>query len=204
MTDATKLLFSKEELEMVTDVTWVLTKREILQKVANFLNHQIQVISQLFTGGIATMDAAIFASRPKISKGENYRLLPYLILDYPSVFSKKDVFALRTMFWWGNFVSVTLHVSGSYKELYQEKIIEWLKGENDSSLLVCVSEEQWEHHFEPHNYVPATQVSKEEMGAVFMPKDFLKVAYKFQLQDWDQMHSLLSKAYANIVRNIIG
>ena len=39
----------------------------------------------------------------KISRGENYRGLPYLILDYPAYFSQKDIFAFRTMFWWGHF-----------------------------------------------------------------------------------------------------
>jgi hypothetical protein len=33
------------------------------------------------------------------------------------------VFAIRTMFWWGNFFSVTLHMKGNYREHFQEKLI---------------------------------------------------------------------------------
>jgi hypothetical protein len=51
----------------------------------------------------------------KISRGENYQLLPYIILDYPSYFSRNNIFAVRTMFWWGNFFSITLHLSGDHK-----------------------------------------------------------------------------------------
>ena len=32
----------------------------------------------------------------------------------PAVFSKENIFAIRTMFWWGNFFSISLHVSGKY------------------------------------------------------------------------------------------
>ena len=56
---------------------------------------------------------AIVQSTPKIAKGENYLQLPYVLLDYPRCFDKENIFAIRTMFWWGNFFSITLHLSGS-------------------------------------------------------------------------------------------
>ena len=63
-------------------------------------------------------------SSPKISKGENYKGLPWLVLDYPRYFNKEDIFAIRTLFWWGNFFSITLHISGKYKMRYEKKIID--------------------------------------------------------------------------------
>ena len=56
---------------------------------------------------------AVIQSSPKITRGENYQLLPYVILDYPRCFQKEQVFAIRTMFWWGKGISITLHVSGN-------------------------------------------------------------------------------------------
>lgn len=42
-----------------------------------------------------------------------YRLFGqlYLILDYPGMLSTENIFAVRTLFWWGNIFSVSLHLS---------------------------------------------------------------------------------------------
>ena len=46
------------------------------------------------------------------------------MLDYPALFKKDEIFALRTMFWWGNFMSITLLLSGGYKETFATVIEE--------------------------------------------------------------------------------
>src|SRR4051812_7539492 len=114
MTDATKITLSDKELSLVKNVEWILTKQMIIQKVYD-----------LFAGGVETIRSAVINSHslpdnvrlsvPKIYKGENYLQLPYVIMDYPRCFDKEDIFAIRTMFWWGNFFSITLHLSGIYK-----------------------------------------------------------------------------------------
>ena len=60
----------------------------------------------------------VLIQSPKISRGENYNGLPYVMLDYPRCFGKEDVFAMRTMFWWGNFFSITWHLKGKYSKEY--------------------------------------------------------------------------------------
>jgi len=61
---------------------------------------------------------AILQVPPRISKGENYKGLPWVVLDYPRCFGRDDVLAVRTLFWWGHYFSVTLHLKGSYKEMF--------------------------------------------------------------------------------------
>ena len=91
---------------------------------------------------------------PKISKGENYKGLPYLVLDYPRYFGKDDHFAIRSMFWWGNFFSITLHLSGIYKKMYENKIEASFTLLKEESFFIGISDDQWEHHFETSNYLP--------------------------------------------------
>ena len=83
----------------------------------------------------------------KISKGENYLGLPYAILDYPAIFKKENVFAIRTMFWWGNFFSITLHISGRkrMREINISKLVENLREKN---FLFCINKKEWEHNFD--------------------------------------------------------
>ena len=60
---------------------------------------------------------------PKISKGEKYKGLPWVMLDYPRIFGKEDIMAIGTRFWWGHYFSVTLHLKGGYLRTYLPVIL---------------------------------------------------------------------------------
>jgi hypothetical protein len=91
-------------------------------------------------------------ANPKISRGENYQGLPWVMLDYPRFFGREDIFAIRTLFWWGHTFSVTLHLKGSYRDLYGPVI------ERNWAVLAAagfhagVSADEWRHEHEPGNY----------------------------------------------------
>ncbi|RYG23967.1 MAG: hypothetical protein EOO01_43830, partial [Chitinophagaceae bacterium] len=107
----TKLQLSAEELAMVGDSHWLLTKNSIMQK-AYLLFGEAAASLQSALAGESGQGAEFFLPSPKIAKGENYKGLPYVMLDYPRHFGKEDIFAFRTMFWWGNFLSFTWHLKG--------------------------------------------------------------------------------------------
>src|SRR5882762_9510184 len=116
MMDAAKVQLSKEERTLVMDPGWILTKNSIMGKVGALfaeLSGRMQASYQLPTDGLPLNWAT-----PKISRGENYKGLPWVVLDYPRAFGREDVLAIRTLFWWGHYFSVTLHLKGKYKELF--------------------------------------------------------------------------------------
>ncbi|HVG14598.1 MAG TPA: hypothetical protein VM935_06545, partial [Chitinophagaceae bacterium] len=182
----TKIQFSKRETEMMCNADIILTKNRILEKVRLMLEVlQEQLRSFQFHADLAP----VFNIPPKISRGENYEGLPYLILDYPRFFKPEDIFAIRTMFWWGNFFSTTLHLSGSHKSLYGPVI------EANSSLLaqnnfyVGINANPWAHHFEQSNY----QVIKtgKEILAGERQTSHLKLATKIPLDEWPSALDIL-------------
>src|SRR5688572_24832334 len=104
-----KIQLSPDELVMITDTTWILAKQRIIKKVYELF----AVVAEDFKLALTVSDpfpTGISQQSAKISKGENYLSLPYVMLDYPSAFSKTGICAVRTMFWWGNFFSITLHL----------------------------------------------------------------------------------------------
>src|SRR5712671_4795594 len=113
--NSAKIRLSQAEMELVNNADLILTKNAILKKAYRLLGN-LQVEQQkyimLHPSGLP---AKVSASTFKISKGENYKELPYLVLDYPRLFEQENIFAVRTMFWWGNFFSITLHLSGRHK-----------------------------------------------------------------------------------------
>ncbi len=198
MADATKLMLSPQELLIVEDTSWVLTKQQIIKKVYELFHAQVPVIQQLIGNTKNHLPPALLSVIPKISRGENYRNLPYVILDYPSMFDKENIFALRTMFWWGNFFSITLHLTGRFKKLYQQDITNNIQKKGEGDFYVCVNDKGWEHHFDAVNYLPAHSLTTEELDSHLNRKEFLKVAVKINLNQWNDLLLVLPDAYETV------
>ncbi|MBL7923731.1 MAG: hypothetical protein JNL88_05995 [Bacteroidia bacterium] len=124
---------------------------------------------------------------PKISRGENYLGFPWQILDYPRLFGKEDVFAVRTLCWWGHGFSLTLHVSGKYASEHLPSLLQHLPELVRSEFYTCQQADQWQHHYDKVNYIPLSELSDVENAVKnhFLQHGFLKFMKKFQFDDWE-------------------
>ena len=195
MTDGAKLNLSDKELELVCNSDWIFTKHKIISKVYQLLGNASLHMQQAAKDAIDNLPAECFLHQPKIYKGENYRLLPYVMLDYPRYFLKEDAIAIRTLFWWGNFFSLTLHISGDFKTGMEAGVISAFKWLKALEYWICVNEEQWEHHFEKDNYKALQYLSAEEFEKIISSKKFLKLAKKIPLQQWDAAEIFIEKSF---------
>src|SRR5262245_6287586 len=150
----TKIRLSEKEMDLLTNADWILTKNGLMHKVRRLLETLLEQQGNILQQAGQELPAPAFNISPKISKGENYLGLPYLILDQPKVFGKKNIFAIRTMFWWGNYFSTTLHLSGLYKNEYSSRLIFSRSALLKNGFYVCIHPEEWVHHFEKDNYLP--------------------------------------------------
>lgn len=201
MTDTTKVTLSDNELSLVKNVEWILTKQDIIQKVYDLF---AGCVDRIKTTVIDTnhLPGHISLSVPKIYKGENYLRLPYVIMDYPRCFDKEDIFAIRTMFWWGNFFSITLHLSGIYKDFIKRNLYDGDVVYEDG-FFIGVNENQWQHHFEEDNFLPLAQLTPQQRIALFEKNNFVKLAIKFSLDKWNQMPALLNEGYKKMAGILI-
>ena len=191
-------MLSQHELQVVNDAEWILTKHRITQKVNLLFNEQVASINNLFLSLKLESGDQLFSVTPKITKGENYKGLPYVMLDYPSLFNKEKIFALRTMFWWGKYFSITLHLGGNYKQKYVTK--NFLKAMHVyDDLHICINEDQWHHDFDPANYMPVKSLSPETINELIANKAFLKIAIKYDFQQWKSIEGLLQAGYKKII-----
>ena len=198
MDNPTKVMLSASQLAMANDKHIILTKQAIIQKAAALFTEQIPFISNCFREVLMTDDTLILAA-PKISKGENYNGFPYVIMDYPAYFSKENIFALRTMFWWGSFISITLHLKGSYKKMYAAKILNKLTA--DSDFYISVGADEWQHHFEEDNFKKNSSIT-HDLKIQIENSSFFKIALKYELHHWNMMQSELPEGY-KIFLNLI-
>ncbi len=199
MTGGAKINLSDKELELVCNSDWIFTKHTIIGKVYHLFGNASQYMQHAAGQAKANLPALIFQHQPKIYKGENYRLLPYVMLDYPRYFLKEEALAIRTLFWWGNFFSVTLHVSGNIKTAMENDIIKafsWLQAHD---YWICVNDDQWEHHFKNDNYTLLENLSQQEFVTIVRSKNFMKLAKKIPLQQWDAAAIFIEKSFEEML-----
>lgn len=197
---ATKISLSPEEIRFISDASVILTKNAIIEKTKTLLNELQDRQEQYVIAQPEYEFPAIANSSPKISRGENYMGLPYLVLDYPRIFEKDNTVAIRTMFWWGNFFSVTLHVSGKYKTGYENELLNAYDVLRKQGYYCCVNESEWEHHFEPDNYQPLKKLSYNDFEKLIQDRPFSKIAYKFPLEKWNDAEETCYKVFVELVR----
>jgi hypothetical protein len=132
----------------------------------------------------------VTAPSPKISRGEQYRQLPYVMLDYPRFFTRDHSFAVRTMFWWGNYFSIHLVLSGKYKNQFATTILRSLKA---GHWHIGVNADHWQHHFEAGNYQPIDGNEKVS------DREYFKLGASHALSDWTSARFFLSARFRDLI-----
>jgi hypothetical protein len=185
--EVSKIHLSSAEIELMQNAEIILTKNRVLEKIKLLLGDvQEKQITLVRKNNLAN---EIFSVSPKISRGENYLGLPYLILDYPRHSSENNFFFIRTMFWWGNFFSCTLHLSNNSKKIFKERI-----QQSYSQLRNCyigISDDQWAHYLEETNYNEISTMGKEKFEEACENFDHIKIAGKLSLAEWQNASSEL-------------
>lgn len=177
---------SASELELVSNPDFILTKNRIIASVYTLfgeLSQEYRLLAADF------LPAAGIWESPKISRGENYEELPWVMLDYPRHFSKENVFAIRTFFWWGNFFSMTLHLKGQFRK---NMVWEMLEKPDYDPCYICLGKNEWEHHFRSDNYCNIRAI-KVIPDPATLP--FIKIAFKIPITQWNEADRKLQKFY---------
>ena len=200
MNEEAKIRLSSLEMELVNDTEWIFTKQLIIEKVSHLLGLLHQDYKKIIASQNGLMPELLLRPGGKISKGENYKSLPFMILDYPAVFNKEKIFAIRTMFWWGNFFSVSLHLSGNYFKSISNiaKATSFLK---EKGFSVSVNEDEWQHHFHPSNFTNINELNSDEIKNLFQ-KNFLKIAKRINLSNWGVAPQFLKETFTEIIEFI--
>ena len=200
MSNETKIQLSTFEMDLLRNSEWILTKNQIIKKVQRLLEEVQENIWPHAKGSSIHLPREVITISPKISKGENYKGLPWLMLDYPRFFEKEKVFAIRTMFWWGNFFSTTLHLSGEYKERYSRAIARSYEELCLHEFYTCIHSEQWHHHFENENYLPVKNFTANDFADHIAKRSFIKLSCQLSLLEWNDAPALLSESFKRITK----
>jgi len=196
----TKIQFLPAELELVSSPDIILTKNAILQKIKSFLE-ELQLKQQdILQKNSSQLPTEVLKISPKISRGENYKGLPWLVLDNPRYFQHNNIFAIRTMFWWGNFFSITLHLSGNNKTEILKKIAGHFSLLGENHFYIYTGEKEWEHDMDPNSYKRMSSFNKDELENIITENSFLKLAVKFPIDSLEAIEDKLLRKFELLVK----
>jgi len=193
-----KIQLSEDELMLVNNTEWILTKQKIIAKVYHLMG-LLSERMQLFINEQHGLPAGIVHSTPKISKGEQYESLPYVVLDYPRDFSKENVFGIRSFFWWGNYFTSTLHLKGKYWKQAKQGILDKINsGQFNNYYLSCSGKE---FDFNIHNgaYQLISGTENHVSAAAIKDAPFVKITALICFDDWNESGDKLWEAFQNFM-----
>ncbi|MEV4883223.1 hypothetical protein PV783_00260 [Chitinophaga sp. CC14] len=193
-----------EEAAVVESTHFILLKNSAIEKVMVLMGKLQEALAAYDRNSNFPFKPEWLLQGGKISKGEQYKGLPWVMLDYPRYFSKTEVFAFRTMFWWGHYFSATLHLAGNVKRYYSAVLESSYTKLAEAGFQVYVQEDPWEHDFENGNYCFINTLSLDEWKTLISRNDFIKVAKPFVIGHWGKIITDVVEAYAallNILEN---
>jgi len=196
----TKIQLLPAEMELVSSPDIILTKNAILQKIKLFLEELQLKQFDILKDYASQLPQEILKISPKISRGENYKGLPWLVLDNPRFFQHNNIFAIRTMFWWGNFFSITLHLSGNNKTNILEKLINNISTRKENDFYIYQGSDEWDHDLDPNSYKKLSLINDDEFNQIISANNFLKLAIKFPIDSFEAIEEKLLRNYELLVR----
>jgi len=200
-----KVRLSSKEQELVINADLILTKNAVIQKLYTFFGQISEQFQLIIQQNPVFVNEPACAIAPKISRGENYEGLPWVMLDYPRYFNGNDVFAVRCFFWWGNQISITLQLSGKFQTFYCNAIQQYFQLRNGNPhpthewYIGINLEDAWQHHFRTDNYRRVV-----EFNPALIPQlPYIKLAKKIPLDEWDDIDFFLQQTFKEMLHLLI-
>jgi hypothetical protein len=198
--DPAKIQFSEEELQLASDATLILTKSRIMKKVVRQFSALAESFQSVIKENKDALPVALTRTEPRISRGEQYHELPWVMLDYPRIFGREEIFAIRTMFWWGHDYSMTLHLRGDVLARYRPVLESALMNGKLDGFLLSGAEDEWMHHRDEDSHFETKQIDIKRLQSLLFDRPFLKIRRGFPIADWPETEINLRLAFQTLVQ----
>jgi hypothetical protein len=180
-------MFNSEELKTLRNQSFFQQKNIITQRFYERFGSLIQTLKNNQNHLKFPYPEGADTSVGRITKGENYQGLPYIVADFPRYFSKKGIFSFRSWFWWGNYVLFIWHISGEYLIKYEDLLLEKFSEFQKNDLYLSIGTDEWQHHLDFENYISMKRVTFLMFERYIKTRSFVKIVQKLDLNDLDNL-----------------
>lgn len=193
--ETSKVTLSPQEWALVQDPAVIFTKNLIIEKVYALMGQAAASYVQVTDLLPEEEKGEWLRWTPKISKGEKYLDLPWVMLDYPRYYAEQDTRAIRSFFSWGNGFSIHLILKGSSSDHWVKNFSYWKKNSRHGWML-DLSDDAWQHHYDARRCVPLSDLREEDV----QNRSFIKYSCWQPLSDWERIPAIWTEIFSDWVR----
>ena len=186
---------SKQELEYLHDTGLLRARFQIRETLAQQLVTAEQALKACIPHLSLSLPTQVLQQAGKLSRGENYRQLPYQVLDYPRYFGQGELFAFRCIVWWGHDISCVLLLQGDVAAKHREQLIARATELYGRQVWVGIHSTPWEHHFEADNLQPLDEFTEKQLRSHFSTHSFVKLVRRLPLAAYAQIPSFCAESF---------
>ncbi|MFN0274532.1 MAG: hypothetical protein ACKVPJ_02205 [Chitinophagales bacterium] len=168
--------FSDDEISLLFNKEIFYTKRSATEKLYLLFSEIIAVIKDTPIHKSFLFPDGTDFSTGKISKGENYKGSPYVMLDFPKLFSKDSIFAFRAMFWFGHGFVFSIVVAGNALKPLQKKFLKNKNGLHHHNIYFSIFNHAWQHEIHKDANILVEEISTQEMEHHINKNHFIKLS----------------------------
>tara|TARA_R110002049_G_scaffold241231_1_gene415039 strand:+ start:2694 stop:3275 length:582 start_codon:yes stop_codon:yes gene_type:complete len=179
------LNFNNKQLKLLQDTSFFEEKSALLKAVETQMSLICDDLKLDYSEKSKKISSAPKKATAKITRGENLKGLPYLILDFPQHFSKTEIFSFRLLFWWGNGFTLFLHLKNSQLEGLKNLIVREKETLNNEAFYVSTNGDEWEHDYLAANYIKMGNFKADE------PHNFIKFAFPISFNQSSDLKQII-------------
>lgn len=189
--------FSDEEIHLMSNRDIMLVKRQIMSKMADrFAQIEAKFRQQIYE---IDLPPGTLLKAGKISRGENYKGQPYMVLDYPRLFTGNDVLNVRLLFWWGHYFTMSLHLAGQYWEHQKAKFAKPLNLPLRQSVRFQVTGSAWENDINAADFHYISDMDTHLHQTKLKQSSFIKIVDCLSLDDTPNLEIFSIDVFKNFV-----
>lgn len=181
MAQNTKIIPTNAELEVACNTNFFDVKRELTTKIVTTLEQYGEKLLEDIIAPILKKNGTQ-STGIKVSRGENFKGYPYIVLDCPRLYSTDTEVICRTIFRWGHGWSLHFTVQGKTFARIIHSLPVFLDSLSTDWRLYT-GENIWEQDVDSILFVPVLSLSETALSHIINQQGFLKIATQISLSE---------------------
>lgn len=187
--------FNNEDIEILSDKDFLLKKKVLSDEVIRLF----KVISEEIKQELLRSSNPIWSSQfaGKISKGQYYKDLPYIVSDYPRRIDDNGICLFRIIFLWGREFSCNFLATGIVFKNLKNAIENNLMDIDQNAYRYSIEGSPWEHSILDVDLKKLNHLKNDKK---LNTADFIKISRALTINKYESLHEICIKMFRDIIR----
>jgi hypothetical protein len=187
--------FDKQELDFMDQTDFFHLKNTVSTKIQQLMGTTSDGIEEFMHSNQESFQLATWQKK-KISKGENYKGLPYFVLDHPKYFTKNDILSFRTIFIYGQGFLNVMHLSGHFFEILRDnrQLISYFR--KNEPFYIFTQEDPWNYDYREEYLISSHRLRESTLSKLKTNNGFIRLVRALETEKWSQLPEFTAKSLA--------